>query len=622
MTGIEDNNAIPEFTRDDYLMTTAPFEWLYRFRDNQFQLRQLLTILSAKAKEVGVKNLASLYKDYLAMVSGQNIVVNSNRTDFTGQELELDCGSWEADDFGIRGTDKLGFEVVACYHPIMPVQRLVNIDTGIHKLKLAYYLGKRWKYILEDRSVLADNRAVVKLAKDGIGVTSESAKHLVRYLSEVEQMNYDLIPEISSVSRLGWIDGYGFSPYMEDLVFDGDEDYRTFFESTKPRGSRQAWMDCCLRARAGRTAGAVVARIALAASFASVLVKPCKCLPFFVHMWGGTETGKTVGAMLAASVWANPELGKYMQTFNATEVGKELGAYFYNSMPLIIDELQLAKEHRKEFDKWIYQLSEGVGRTRGKKGGGLQTTPTWRNCIMSTGEDPIISANSGAGAVNRTIEIPCKEIALFDDPEWTADILTDNYGFAGREFVEKLMEDGVIEEVKAMQDDYQAAIKTESTMSKQTASAALILTADELIERWIFRDGVRLKPEDISPYLASKESVNQNARALQYLHDFISINQARFDPHLDEKGEVWGDMDERYVYFIKSKFDAVLTEEGYSSASFIGWARDHDIIKLAGDGKSTRLRRIRGRPTRCIWLRADAGGGDDLPPDDEDELPL
>ena len=205
------------------------------------------------------------------------------------------------------------------------------------------------------------------------------------------------------MGRLGWIDGYGFSPYEEDLVFDGEETFRTRFESIQEKGSRQAWLDCVRSVRAGKTPGNVVARIVLAASFASVLVKPCSCLPFFVHLWGGSETGKSLSLVLAASVWANPEIGVYIQTFNATEVGKELGAAFCNSLPLVIDELQLVKDNRKDFDKMIYQLSEGVGRARGQKQGGLQKTPTWRNCIITTGEFPIISSNSGEGAVKMCI---------------------------------------------------------------------------------------------------------------------------------------------------------------------------------------------------------------------------
>ena len=595
---------IPNYTLDDYLTGTAPFELLYSYKDNKFEQKQLLIRMSRQAKSVGVGSLTTLFKNYLETVTGPSSPA-LNRTDFTGQSLELDCGNWTASDTGIYGTDKLGFEVVACYHPIMPVQRLVNIDTNIHKVKLAFSLGKRWSTVIEDRNVISDSRAIIGLSKYGIMVNSETSKALVRYLADVEQLNYDLIPEVSSVGRLGWIDDYGFSPYVEDLVFDGDEEYRTRFESIQEHGRRDVWLDTVRAVRAGKTPGNVIARIVLAASFASVLVKPCNCLPFFVHLWGGSETGKSLSLVLAASVWANPEIGTYIQTFNATEVGKELGAAFCNSMPLIIDELQLVKDSRKDFDKMIYQLSEGVGRARGRKQGGLQKTPTWRNCVITTGEFPIISPNSGAGAINRTIEVDCHDTKLFDNPKQTATLLYGNYGFAGREFVEHLMEDGCIERVQRLQESMQDRLKTQDTMDKQTASAALILAADALAEEWIFQDGILLKPKDVSKYLVSKETVNQNGRALQYLYDFININQARFTPDADRQGEVWGDLDDDFAYIIRSKFDQILQDEGYNASAFLGWAKDNNVILPGNDGKMTRTKRINGRVSRCIWLKMD-----------------
>lgn len=596
---------IPEFNKNDFLMTTAPYEWLYSHKDNRFVLKQFINRMSAQAKSVGVNNLTGLFNAYVASLKsqGQESIPGGNRTDFTGQEMELDCGSWEATDEGIFGTDKVGFPITACYHPIMPVQRLVNIDTNVHKVKLAYSLGRRWSYIIEDRSVISDSRAIIGLSRYGIAVNSENAKHLVRYLSEVEQMNYDIIPEVSSVGRLGWIDDYGFSPYAGDLVFDGEEEYRTRFESIRFRGDRQKWIECCKTVRAGKTKGAVIARIMLAASFASALVKPCNCLPFFVHLWGGSETGKTVGLLLAASVWADPEIGKYIQTFNATDVSKELGAAFYNSLPLILDELQLVKDNRKDFDRMIYQLSEGVGRTRGKKTGGLQKTPTWRNCVLTTGEHPIISPSSGAGAVNRTLEIDCHDIHLFDDPKWVAVTLYNNYGFAGREFVERLMDDKAIEDARSLQAAMQDDLKTDDTMDKQTASAALILAADRMIEKQFFQDGILLQPSDIAPYLVSKQTVNQNARALQYIYDQVNINAGRFSPDISSNGEVWGDQDDQYIYIIKSKFDQLLQDEGYNASAFIGWAKNQGILCCGTDGRPTKVKKILGKSARCVWIK-------------------
>ena len=599
-------NEIPEYTKNDYLTTTTPFEWLYQHKENQFELKQLAGIMAEQARSVGVRNFASLFKAYMESVSGKDLVGRNNVTDFTGQEISLDCGLWDATDLGVYGLDKLGFDVTACYHPIMPIQRLVNIDTGIHKVKIAFSLGRRWNTVIEDRNIISDARSAIGLSKYGVMVNSETAKHLVKYMADVEQLNYDRIPEVASVGRLGWIDDYGFSPYVDGLVFDGEEQFRNRFESISEKGSYKRWLDCVKAVRSGKTPGNVIARIVLAASFASVLVKPCNCLPFFVHLWGGSETGKSVSLLLAASVWANPEIGTYIQTFNSTSVGKEMGAAFCNSLPLLIDELQMVKDKRKDFDQMIYELSEGVGRARGSKNGGLQKTTTWRNCIITTGEFPIISANSGAGAVNRTIEVDCHEQHLFDDPKSTSATLYENYGFAGKLFIDKLLEDGVMERVKTLQDEWQARIKTNDTMDKQTASAALILTADQLIEEWIFQDGVRLKPSDITPYLVSKETVNQNGRALQFLYDFVNINQNKFSPDVqDYNGEIWGDMDSHYIYIIKSKFDQILGEEGYNSSAFIGWAKNNGTVALGPDGKSTRTKRIKGKVCRCVWLKVD-----------------
>ena len=122
-------DEVPAYTRDDYLTTTKPFEYLYAHKENKFEMKQLLGRMSAQAQTVGIRNLAALFKAYMETVSG-TVTPGYNKTDFSGQEMELDCGGWSASDTGIYGTDKMGFEVVACYHPIMPVQRLVNIDTG------------------------------------------------------------------------------------------------------------------------------------------------------------------------------------------------------------------------------------------------------------------------------------------------------------------------------------------------------------------------------------------------------------------------------------------------------------------------------------------------------------
>ena len=607
---------VPEYTRDDFLNGTEPYEWLYQFKDNPLQTKQLLTKLSSQALTYKIRNFTAMFKDYVQMMNNKSGIIVSNTTDFTEQEFALDCGEWLCDDLGVTGTNRIGFEIVACNHPILPVQRLVNIDSGVEKLKLAYRKNKQWRYVIADKKTLASNQSIIGLAEYGIAVTSENSRDLVRYLADIEHLNYETIPEVNSVGRLGWIDDYGFSPYGDDLIFDGEVTYKHFFESVKEHGSKDKWFELVKQIRKGNAS----ARLILAASFASVLVKPCNSLVFFVHLWGGTESGKTVALMLATSVWANPKSGEYWHTFNSTAVAQELSAGFVNSMPLIIDELQIMKD-RKDFDTMIYQLSEGVGRSRGQKTGGLQKVQTWNNCIITTGEMPISNSSSGAGAVNRVIEIDCKDLRLFDNPVEVADTIKKNYGFAGKIFVEKLQNPDNMEYAVECQRDFYKLLSNGKTTEKQAMAASVILTADKLIDEWIFKDGQTLDVEDIEPYLITKDNVSINMRALEYIYDSVSINMNKFNPNDEHLGEIWGVIDDKYIYVIKTQFDKMMQAEGFNTTAFLSWAKRKGII-ITEKNKNTKNKRILHTPCRCVCLVKPPEDNGPMELVDEDSLPF
>ena len=561
------------------------------------------------AKSVGVNGFKKLYKAYIdsLRIKNKEIMV-PNVTQFDGQEMELDSGRWVADEFGIRTDGPYGSDIEACNHPIMPVLRLVNIDTGAEKLQIAYRKGKQWRKVIAEKGVLASANKILELANVGVAVTSESAKHLVQYFYDLESLNYDRIPEKNSVSRLGWIEDQGFSPYVEELVFDGDANFRTFFESVKKRGSMEKWLGMAR----GIRQKSVFARVILASAFASVLVKPLGGLPFFVHLWGGTESGKTVGLMLAASVWANPEIGRFIHTFNSTAVGREKSAAFVNSLPLILDELQIVKDKR-EFDKDIYMLSEGAGRTRGTKSGGVDKTPTWANCILTSGEMPITGAGSGGGAVNRIIEIECRE-KLFEDPRDVADTVRKNYGFAGRAFVEHLQQDGAMERAADLFKRYSVQLGEADTTEKQAMAAALVLTADNLATEWIFKDGRALTAGEISEFLRTKASVSAHERGYQYLCETISQNANKFLGGDTPVSDVWGRLeDDDTAIVIRKVFDSICADGGYNAQALLSWLAQNNYLQTSKP-HLTKTVRINNIPTRCVVLRLPQLENDDFEP--------
>lgn len=597
------NEIITKYTKEDFLSGTAPFEEVYKFVENPFELDREIEKMSEQAKTVGIKNFKTLFKAYCTWQKqvGRNDYTD-NASNFDEQPLELNTGEWMADDHGITKEGVFG-EVIACVHPIMPVQRLVNIDTGIEKLKVAYKKGRSWRSIIADKKQLASASSIVGLADYGVAVTSETAKYLVQYIHDVENLNYEKIPEFNSVGRLGWIGEQGFSPYVDDLIFDGDLSFKHYFDSVTQKGSPTKWLEVAKQIRKG----SVYSRLLLAASFASALVEPCGCLPFFVHLWGGTETGKTVGLMLAASVWANPEMGKFIHTFNSTSVAQELSAGFVNSLPLILDELQIVKD-RKDFDNMIYQLSEGVGRNRGQKTGGLQKTSTWNNCIITTGEQPISGSASGSGAINRIIEVNCEEVKIFKDPVMVADTVKRNYGHAGKLWIKLLQDPHTMQQVKDIHKTIFKKLSSGDTTEKQAMSASLILTADSMVTGLIFEDEQYLEIEDITPFLSTKAEVSQNGRAYEWICEWVAQYRNKFIDQDEGNCDRWGKFDdENSVAIIRNIFDKHCMDNGFNPKSFLTWLRGNNLIEVSGKG-FTKSSRIGGMLCNCVVLKLENNG--------------
>ena len=221
-----------EYQKQDFLEGTEPYEVLYKYIDNQFLLSQMTEQMADVAKKAGVKGFKTLFRKFCQAKkkdSTGNFIQNA--TNFDGQPLELDCGNWVADDSGISISTPLG-DMLACIHPILPTMRLINIDTNTEKLQLSYRKGGIWRKTIADKRTLAAASSIIALADVGVAVNSENAKWLVRFLHDAENLNYERIEEKNSVGRLGWVEGHGFSPYVENLIFDGDAACKGLFESS------------------------------------------------------------------------------------------------------------------------------------------------------------------------------------------------------------------------------------------------------------------------------------------------------------------------------------------------------------------------------------------------------
>ena len=141
---------IPEFNKEDFIEGVAPYEWLTQYDNAPLLYQQFALQLKDIAASFGIKNFMTLLKAYKQSINNSNRQYDMNYTEFDGQELQLLTGEWICDDYGVNIGSMLG-EIQACNHPIMPIQRLVNIDSGVEKLKIAYKKGNLWRSIIVDK---------------------------------------------------------------------------------------------------------------------------------------------------------------------------------------------------------------------------------------------------------------------------------------------------------------------------------------------------------------------------------------------------------------------------------------------------------------------------------------
>lgn len=559
------------------------------------QRTRLLVELQEKAKELKVlKSFNQLFKSYQSDQNAKFKQKGSNVINFTNPPInDLKCGKWQALDTGIKRTQLTNFEaqtVEACSHPIMPVERLINIENDLEKVKLAFYKDNRWQDIVIEKNTIASKNKILQLANRGIEVNENNAKELITFLADVITLNPNGIPVNKGIGRLGWINNI-FSPYTEELKYDGDLSFKSSFECVKQKGDFEEWKKECIKLRKNK-----VAHLLLAASFSAPLIELVGGLPFVVHLWGGTGSGKTVALMVAMSVWGNPEIGKLVKSLNSTQVALARYASFVHNIPFAGDELQTIKNKWESFDKLIMYLCEGMDKGRGTAAGGLEEQKEWRCCFLFTGEEPVTQSNSGGGVKNRVIEIEAST-KIIEDGNHTSNFVRENFGHAGKYYIENLPSKEELK--KRYQEILHELIENFDTTGKQAMAMALILLGDEISTDLIFKDK-KLDLEDIEEYLASQKEVDQSERAYELIVDWININVNRFSS--SSQSEIWGEIKDNYCLVYPSILKEFLKSQGINFDAIKKKLADEGKIERDSRGKYQTLIKRDGEVKRVIKI--------------------
>ncbi len=498
-------------------------------------------------------------------------------------------------------------------HPIMPIGVIINPDMT-EKLVIWFKRFGITKTIEEPRVVVFDKKKIKKLINYGVDVNPA----LVEFFTQIEILNRGINPGFETIveaTHMGWINDScsAFFPYdRKNYRCSIISDFRHEYDSVNSvAGTFEGWLEAVNQFR---DPDHIAVRIALAASFASALIKPLETLPVILHIWGTKSgSGKTVALTTAASIWANPMSGRgFLASLNTTIIAMARRAQFFCSFPLCDDELQTVR-NKKDLQDMIYVLSQGEPRGLPSRSGvGIRDLSSWKNTIMTSGEQSILSWTVLAGAQNRVIEIPCGDNYLFSDDAETMtryiNQLKENHNHAGRRFIEHLKEPGNIDHVRSLYNGFITALKRQAT-NKQILAAAAILTADNLACDWIFRDEMKLTIEDLLPYLKGEEDVDAGNRMQEYIYEWIATNKPSMI-RSEKPGKITTVKGRRICAIPTETFRDLMADKGYDTRAYFSWAVEHDMAIRDDDGKHFDRRiTVNGVSIRCACIV--------MPPEDE-----
>jgi putative DNA primase/helicase len=365
-------------------------------------------------------------------------------------------------------------------------------------------------------------------------------------------------------------------------------------------------------AKATRKSDRFEPKITMIASLASVLIEPLNALPFIVNIWGDTGRGKTLSSMFATSVWANPEEGVYMSDAKSTATALELRQDVLNHLPMFIDDMsQVKRKYDGDFSELVYMLCSGKGKDRANTSLGLNKSTTWKNTIITNYEYSLVTETMQGGAVNRIIDVECADGYIFENGNEVAELLRNNYGFAGRKFIEIIKQLGIPEIRKMQKQAYKAIIskakaKGVEKEEKQILPMSIIWTADLIATKYIFEDGEYLDYDYCVDLLKNKNEVSENERAYEFIQSEVTINISKFKPsdpiHDTYKGEVWGRIEDEYTIIISNVFEQMCKRGNFSSRSFLSWAKKRNLLDHE-EKRNTKRKSIQGTNTHCVCIK-------------------
>lgn len=532
---------------------------------------------------------------------------------------------WVVTDDGIEKMQARGKLVVplkVAHAPIFITERWID-DEGREALRLSWPRDGEWRGGVYERDEVLISQKVGRLAADGAPVGGSNLASIATYLLDIEAANLATIPVRRMTRSLGWLGG-GTTEFVANLAdseveFNGAPGTDKLAAAFRRSGTLAGWQEAAEVLRDHPRAA-----LGIYAAIAAPLLRVVGVPPFTMDWAGETSRGKSTTVKVGASVWGSPDL---VRSWDATPVAIEQLAGTLFGLPLILDETKRARSH-DDVAEVLYAVSQGQGRHRGARNGGLRETVEWSTVVMSTGEQPITTFTSDAGTRGRVVSVWGSPFEA-RDPKLVRDLtraVGSNYGHAGPLFV-----DGVLarrSEWESWQDNYDDIVDELSTYSenpvvqRRAALVAVLRMAAGLTEKFGILDWA--PPRSFWASLlttgAGAEDDDQARLALGQIYEWAVAHPDRFAVHGTGEGvrsspghpghNGWagrwdGDLTE--LVWMPNVLGSVLAQRGHEYESTVKVWKERGWLRTDSKGHATPMVRVdKGRSNRCIVIREEA----------------
>lgn len=586
--------SINKLNRDDLLSADLIRQVYEDFAEDPVERASIIAQLSTRARQEQCKgDFDRIVKeqDKAARQAGKPEARGGSDNNVAEFALQADqkpivvrTGKWTVNEYGVRTWGFTG-PLVASNYPIIITRTMTDLLSGKEDVELTWRKNNAVRSIQVPRSYISSNTKIVQLSDSGLPVTSTTANLLINYLSDYEVLNQGIIDHQMSTRRFGWIirgNNRDFLPYSKsDIKLNYSSMDGRLTKAVTTHGNVSDWLDAYTPMR---QSGRQDFNAMIAASLASVLVPIAGISPFIACLYGHSGGGKTVCMMVCASLFGDPHGLMLESNSTVNSLVKQLG--MLNNFPLFVDDLSKIRDRgdNQKYIDFIYTLCAGKEKSRLNKTIDMRDSASWSNVILTNMERPLAGYDMNGGAINRVLDFEMQDGDMFPDGNATVKNVTQNYGFIGPLFIDKVLQ--CFDDIPGIIDGYESKIKDAAAKAghekeqKQITPLALILTADQLFGEML-GDDIRLDLDWCVGNLKNIDDVSEMQRAWDSFIDEVSVNTNKFNPDDEGKyrGECWGYETDTEIEIFKTQLEQIAQKHNFSAKQFVDWCNRKGILK-------------------------------------------